>query len=53
MGVNQFSALTDSEFQQIYLIGYQKSDKLDKNIKMDKISEDESQQYSDYQIDWT
>ena len=53
MGINQFSALTDSEFQQIYLNGYQKSDKLDQNIKIDKISEDESQQYSDYQIDWT
>ena len=48
MGINQFSALTDSEFQQIYLNGYQKSDKLDQNIKIDKISEVESQQYSDY-----
>jgi hypothetical protein len=48
MGINQFSALTDSEFQQNYLNGYQKSDKLDQNIKIDKISEVESQQYSDY-----
>lgn len=43
MGINQFSALTDSEFQQIYLNGYQKSDKLDQSIKIDSIAEDKPQ----------